>query len=105
MKNPDGKIQIHETDAKAGSNEGVVRWVLLISLTLAIIAMTVTWLTGAFSEDAVESAGTATQREEAVADANSSDPDLAEQQDMVVEGVDEQSQPVALNEPTPLPAN
>ena len=60
--------RIDETDAKAGSNEGVVRWVLLFSLILAIIAMTVIWVTGALTQDNVESQGTATGRIEAEAD-------------------------------------
>jgi hypothetical protein len=60
--------RIDETDAKGGSNEGVVRWVLLFSLGLAIIAMTVIWVTGALTQDKVESQGTATGRIEAEAE-------------------------------------
>jgi len=65
---PDREIRIDKTDARAGSNEGVVRWVLGISLGLAIVAMTVIWMTGALSQDPVESAGTATGRAEAQAE-------------------------------------
>ena len=55
MPTPERPTSIDETDAKAGSREGVVRWVLLISLLGAIIAMTVIWVTGALSQDADES--------------------------------------------------
>ena len=62
MPHTNRETRIDETDAKAGSNEGVVRWVLLFSLGLAIIAMTVIWVTGALTQDKVESQGTATGR-------------------------------------------
>lgn len=62
MPTPDRKTRIDQDDAKAGTNEGVVRWVLLISLSLAIVAMTIIWVTGALSEGDVESEGTATGR-------------------------------------------
>ncbi len=65
MPDPRRKVHIEEDDAKAGSNEGVVRWVLGISLLLAIVAMTVIWVTGALTQDSVESAGTTTGRIEA----------------------------------------
>jgi len=55
MPSPDRRPRIDETDAKAGSNEGVVRWVLAISLGLAIIALTVIWVTGALTQGPVES--------------------------------------------------
>lgn len=62
MHDPDRQTHIEENDAKGGRNEGVVRWVLLISLTLAIIALSIIWITGALSQGAVESEGTATGR-------------------------------------------
>lgn len=62
MPKPDRRTHIEENDAKAGSNEGVVRWVLLISLGLAIVALTIIWVTGALNEGPVESEGTATGR-------------------------------------------
>ena len=68
MPHTNRETRIDETDAKAGSNEGVVRWVLLFSLGLAIIAMTVIWVTGALTQDKVESQGTATGRIEAEAE-------------------------------------
>jgi len=55
MPTPDPRNRIDETDAKAGSREGVVRWVLLFSLAGAIIAMTLIWVTGALTQNADES--------------------------------------------------
>lgn len=55
MPDPNRQTRIDETDAKGGSNEGVVRWVLAISLALAIVALTIIWVTGALSQDPVES--------------------------------------------------
>jgi hypothetical protein len=54
MPTPDPRTRIDETDAKAGSREGVVRWVLAISLVLAIGAMTLVWVTGALTQNADE---------------------------------------------------
>lgn len=68
MPHTNRETRIDETDAKAGSNDGVVRWVLLFSLGLAIVAMTVIWVTGALTQDKVESQGTATGRIEAEAE-------------------------------------
>jgi hypothetical protein len=65
MQAPNPNAQkIDETDAKAGANTGTVRWVLLISMVLAIVALSAIWMTGALSQDPVESAGTATERAE-----------------------------------------
>ncbi|WP_296722169.1 hypothetical protein [Erythrobacter sp.] len=68
MPTPDRRTRIDQDDAKAGTNEGVVRWVLLISTALAIIALTIIWVTGALSEGEVESEATVTERIEERAD-------------------------------------
>lgn len=65
MAQPEPEIQVTPVEARAGSKTGMMRWVLLISLTLAVAAMTIIWITGALSQDDVESQGTATGREEA----------------------------------------
>jgi len=50
-KRPDEEVHIEDDDARAGSTPGVLRYVLLFSTALAIIAMTLVWvipaLTGA----------------------------------------------------------
>lgn len=38
------EIHVTETEASGGSKEGVVRWVLLGGLLLAIILMSVVWI-------------------------------------------------------------
>jgi hypothetical protein len=44
----------NETEATGASKEGVVRWVLMIGLLLAIIALSVIWITGALTKGDVE---------------------------------------------------
>ena len=95
MPDPDRETRIDQTDAKGGSREGVVRWVLLISLGLAIVAMTVIWVTGALTQDNVESQGTATGRIEAQRDLAQPEDDLAEEGDMVAPNTAESNQPPA----------
>ena len=41
------EIQVTETEASGGVKTGVMRYVLAASLLLAIIAMTIIWITGA----------------------------------------------------------
>jgi hypothetical protein len=89
MHDPDRQTRIDETDAKGGSNEGVVRWVLGISLAAAIVAMTIIWVTGALTQDDVESQGTATGRIEAEAEQRQ---DLAEQGDLVAPNTEERTE-------------
>lgn len=61
----DNTTRVDSTDARAGSREGVVRWVLLVSLTLAIVALTAIWVTGALTQGPVESEGTSEGRQRA----------------------------------------
>ncbi|WP_211277353.1 hypothetical protein [Erythrobacter donghaensis] len=68
MSEPQTQTRIDETDAKAGSTTGHVRWVLAISVSLAIVALTLIWVTGALSQNDVESQGTASARDAAVAE-------------------------------------
>ena len=43
------EVHIETNEARGGSTPHIVRYVLLISLLLAIIAMSVIWMTGAAS--------------------------------------------------------
>lgn len=72
MPDPNRRTRIDETDAKGGSNEGVVRWVLAISLGLAIIALTVIWVTGALTQGPVESQENVARKQEAQRDQSAS---------------------------------
>lgn len=62
MENRNGKIRIDETEAKAGSKEGVVRYVLLISIALTVIAFAIIWATGVLSQSEAESHQNAQRR-------------------------------------------
>lgn len=55
MPQPDRPTRIDQVDAKAGTREGVVRWVLAISLGLTVLAFAVIVLSGALSQGPVES--------------------------------------------------
>lgn len=86
MPNPNHPTRIDETDAKAGSKEGVVRWVLGISLALAIVALTLIWVTGALTQGPVESQQNAerkmqAEREERGANVSSIDGVVADDPD------------------------
>lgn len=96
MPRPDRRAtRIDETDAKGGSNEGVVRWVLLFSLGGAIIALTIIWVTGALTEGPVESEGTSTGRIEAAREQAQGEEDLAEEADLIAPGTTEPADPPA----------
>lgn len=44
MEDKDGEIHIEDDDAMAAVKTGAMRWVLGISLLLAIIAMSAVWI-------------------------------------------------------------
>jgi len=93
MPDPAPRTRIDETDAKAGSKEGVVRWVLLVSLGLAIIALTLIWVTGALTQGRVESQENVQRQNQAIADQAEADrQDLAEQGDLVSPGTAERAE-------------
>ncbi|MWV29179.1 hypothetical protein [Aurantiacibacter rhizosphaerae] len=60
----DGEVHIDEEDASGGSKEGVVRWVLLISLLAAILILSIIWIVGAMGESEVEQSNTVTYEEQ-----------------------------------------
>lgn len=56
MERHGDEVDVTTTEARAGSTPHIVRYVLIISLILAAIAMTVVWMTGAATaDDPVES--------------------------------------------------
>ncbi|RIV85724.1 hypothetical protein [Aurantiacibacter zhengii] len=59
-----GEIHIDDEKASGGSKEGVVRWVLLISLLAAIIILSVIWMTGALTQGDTEEEATVVYSEE-----------------------------------------
>lgn len=54
MQKRGDEIHIDETEASGGSKEGVVRYVLIISLFLAIAFLSIIWITGALTQDGEE---------------------------------------------------
>ena len=52
------EIHIDETEARGGSKEGVVRWVLAGGLLLAVILLSITWIIPAMTTGDVEEEGT-----------------------------------------------
>ncbi|MDC0886265.1 hypothetical protein OAS19_00525 [Altererythrobacter sp.] len=54
MENKDGEIHVSETEASGGSKEGVVRWILIVGTLLAIVLLSIIWMTGALTQGDVE---------------------------------------------------
>jgi len=49
MERQGEELHVETDEARAGSTPHVVRYVLVISTLLAIVALTITWVTGAIS--------------------------------------------------------
>lgn len=49
MEKHGDEIHVNDTEASGGSKEGVVRWMLAIGLVLAIVLLSVIWITGALT--------------------------------------------------------
>lgn len=64
MPQPDRQTRLEKTDARAGSREGVVRWVLVISLSLTVLAFAIIVISGALSQNSVEGQQNAQRRAE-----------------------------------------
>ncbi len=69
------EVHIDDTEASGGSKEGVVRWILIAGTLLAIVLLSVIWITGAATQDDVESEVTATGKLDAMAEENGDDTD------------------------------
>lgn len=50
MRNIDDEVYLDTTEASGGETPHIVRYVLLISLLLAILGMSAIWITGAVSQ-------------------------------------------------------
>lgn len=60
----DDALHIEDENARAGRETGRMRWVLVISTLIAIVAMSIAWIVPAMQEGDVEGAELATQRVE-----------------------------------------
>ena len=47
MGNEDKEIHIETDEVRGGESSGVVRWVLLIGTAVAIVLLSIVWITGA----------------------------------------------------------
>lgn len=55
MQSDGNKTEVTDVEARAGSKEGVVRWVLIIGTLLAVILLSAIWIFGAASQDPADS--------------------------------------------------
>lgn len=60
MENQGREIHVTDTEASAGSKEGVVRWVLIIGTLLAVVVLSLIWIGGAMTQGDIEEEATAT---------------------------------------------
>lgn len=51
------EVHVETTEVSGGSKEGVVRWVLIIGTLLAIVFLSIIWITGAAFQGDVEEEG------------------------------------------------
>ncbi|MBA4765365.1 MAG: hypothetical protein H2048_07780 [Erythrobacter sp.] len=58
MHTEDGHVHLDEQEASGGSKEGVVRWVLLGGLVLAVILLSIVWIIPAMTQGDVEEEAT-----------------------------------------------
>jgi len=47
MHTEGNEIHVSEEEASGGRKDNIVRWVLVISTLLAIVALSIVWITGA----------------------------------------------------------
>jgi len=58
MHNDGNEVHVSETEASGGSKEGVVRWVLVVSLLAAVVLLSAIWIFGAATQGDVEEEAT-----------------------------------------------
>lgn len=68
MQRNGDEVHVETDEARGGESTGVMRWVLGVSLFLAIILLSAIWMFGAATQDEVESEITASGTEAAMAD-------------------------------------
>lgn len=73
------EIHISDTDANAGETSGHMRWVLGIGTLLAIVLLSIIWMTGAATQGDVEEEATATGIEQSMDSSDSTDSIVSDQ--------------------------
>ncbi len=94
MERDGRETHLNEVEASGGSKGGIVRWVLVISLLLAIILLSVIWMTGAAFQDSVESEGDVSGQIQAQENGTSTDSIVGEDADEI-EGAAEPGEPAS----------
>jgi hypothetical protein len=72
MEKQGQEIHVDEVEASAGETSGRVRWILAIGTILAIVLLTIIWVSGALSQGDIEEEATATGIIESTDDGNGS---------------------------------
>lgn len=54
MEHQGAETHVSTEEARGGETPNIVRWVLLIGITLAILALSAIWITGALNSDQPE---------------------------------------------------
>lgn len=62
MERQGDEVHVESTEATGASREGVVRWVLIIGTLLAIILLSIIWMTGAVLQGDVEEEANVSQQ-------------------------------------------
>lgn len=84
MEHQGEEVHVDTTEASGGSKEGVVRWVLIFGLVLAIAFLSIIWMTGAaFQGDIEEEGDVSGQIRSAERDGSSTDSIVGENADEI----------------------
>lgn len=94
MVDEDGRVHLDEEQASGGSKEGVVRWMLLGGMLLAIILLSITWIVPAMTKsehapDATTSSEIAAEEIGTAADGTTTDMGMDEHASRTGETVEE----------------
>jgi mRNA-degrading endonuclease toxin of MazEF toxin-antitoxin module len=73
MADERNEIHIEDDSARAGRTTGRMRWVLVISTLIAIVAMSIAWIVPALQQGDAESAELATERVEEMREEDAED--------------------------------
>ncbi len=86
------EIHVNDTEASGGNKTGHVRWILVIGTLLAIVLLSIVWITGAATQGDVEEERTASGRMDSTvgAEADGDDTDS-----IVSDNADEIDTPIA----------
>jgi len=82
MEKENGEVHVEADEVRGGSTPNIVRYVLIISLVLAVGLLSIIWITGALSQGDVEDEVTMQQNIEDMDSGDSTDSIIMDDQDM-----------------------